>query len=133
MIQQLSIFIVGAAGLYLVVLGFSALVAPDRTARFLLGFASTPTHHFLEILCRVVIGASLIIAAPGLYPAQPFALFGWLLVVTSGLMLVVPWRWHQRFARTTVPVANRYIGLIGIASLIGGALVLMAVLRGLAT
>ena len=126
MIEQLSIFVVGMAGAYLAALGFGALVVPTKAARFLLGFASTQTLHFLEILCRVIVGASLIIAAPSLSPTEPFVLLGWLL-------LVVPWQWHQRFASSTVPVANRYIGLIGIVSLVGGALILVAVLRGLAT
>ena len=133
MIEQLSIFVVGVAGAYLAALGFGALVVPTKAARFLLGFASTQTLHFLEILCRVIVGASLIIAAPSLSPAGPFVLLGWLLLCTSALLLVVPWQWHQRFASSTVPVANRYIGLIGIVSLVGGALILVAVLRGLAT
>lgn len=133
MIEQLSIFVVGVTGGYLAALGLAALVVPARTARFLLGFASTHRLHLLEMLCRVIVGASLIVAAPSLTPAQPFVLLGWLLLCTSALLLVLPWQWHQRFASMSVPAANRYLRLIGILSLLGGALILTAVLGGFAT
>lgn len=132
MIEQLCVFVVGLAGAYLVVLGLGALVVPAKVARFLLGFASTQTLHLAEILSRVIVGASLIIAAPSLSPALPFIVLGWLLLATSAMLLLVPWQWHQRFVSTVVPLANRHIGLVGIASLAVGVLVLMAVFRGLA-
>lgn len=133
MIERLCVFVVGVAGAYLVALGVGALVVPARASRFLLGFASTQSLHFVEILSRVIVGASLIVAAPSLSPPQPFALLGWLLIGTSTLLLFVPWQWHQRFASKTVPVANRYIALVGLASLVGGVLVLVAAFRGPAT
>lgn len=116
MIEQLSVFVVGVAGTYLVVLGVGALVVPAKVARFLLGFASTQALHFAETLSRVIVGASLIIAAPSLSPPSPFNVLGWLLLATSALLLLV-----------------RCIGLVGIASLAGGVLVLVAVFRGLAS
>jgi hypothetical protein len=133
MIEQLCVIVVGVAGAYLAALGVGALVVPARAARFLLGFASTQSLHFVEILSRVLVGASLIVAAPSLSPAQPFVLLGWLLIGTSTLMLLVPWQWHRRFAISTVPVVSRYIGVVGVASLVGGVLVLVAVFRGPAT
>lgn len=133
MIERLCVFVVGVAGAYLVALGVGALVVPARATRFMLGFASTRSLHFAEILSRVIAGASFIVAAPSLAPAQPFVLLGWLLIGTSTLLLLVPWQWHRRFASRTVPVANRYIGLVGLASLAGGVLVLVAVFRGPAT
>ena len=132
MLEALSIGVVGAAGAYLVVLGVAALVVPARAARFLLGFASTRRLHVFEILCRVLVGASLVTAAPSLSPARPFTWLGALLLGTSAILLLIPWRWHQRFAARTVPRANRFLWLVGIASLAGGAFTLVAVLRSLA-
>ena len=133
MIERLCVLVVGVAGAYLVALGVGALVVPARASRFLLGFASTQSLHFVEILSRVIVGTSLIVAAPSLSPAQPFALLGWLLIGTSTLLLFLPWQWHQRFANKMVPVANRYIALVGVASLVGGVLVLVAIFRESAT
>jgi uncharacterized protein YjeT (DUF2065 family) len=49
-----------------------------------------------------------------------------LLVTTAGL-LIVPWRWHHRFAQRVVPLFTRYIALIGLVSLAIGGLILWAV------
>lgn len=62
--QQLSLVLVGIAGIYLVVLGLFALAMPARTAKFLLGFASTQRLHFIELLVRVALGATFIGASP---------------------------------------------------------------------
>jgi hypothetical protein len=133
MIEHLCVVVVGLAGTYLAMLGVGALVAPAKAARFLLGFASTQTLHFVELLARVVVGAAFVIASAHLSPPQPFLFLGWVLLGTSTLLLLVPWQWHRRFASSTVPMANRHIGLVGLASLVGGLLVLVAVFRGAAT
>jgi hypothetical protein len=92
MIEQLSVLVVGVAGAYLAALGVGALVVPARAARFLLGFASTQTLHFVELLARVIVGASLIVAGSRLSPVQPFIVLGWILLGTSTLLLFVPWQ-----------------------------------------
>jgi len=65
-------------------------------------------------------------------PAQLFTLFGWILLGTSALLLLVPWRWHRHFAARAVPAANRHIGLVGAAASAGGVFILVSVFRGMA-
>jgi hypothetical protein len=133
MAEPLSLFVVGLAGTYLALLGVCALVVPDKAGKFLLGFASTQRLHLLELLARVAVGAAFVDASSHLGPGTLFLLLGWTLLGTSALLLLVPWQWHRRFASATVPVANRYIGVIGFASLVGGVLIVVAVIRGSAT
>lgn len=133
MAEQLCLLVVGLTGAYLAALGFSALAVPAKAARFLLGFASTRLLHLLELLARVAVGAAFVGASSRLSPPAPFLLLGWVLLGTSVLLLLIPWQWHRRFASTAVPMANRYISIIGIASLVAGALILVAAFRGSAT
>jgi len=65
-----------------------------------------------------------------MFVSVAFNLFGWVLLVTSACLLLVPWRWHHRFAQFAVTRVTRYIGLVGVASLVLGGFVLVAVARG---
>lgn len=112
--------IVLAAAAYLVVLGGTALFRPAQAERFLGGFATTQTLHFVELALRTVAGAAFVISAPRLALGEVVAALGWVLVGTSLVLALVPWRLHQRFAAWSVPQALRYLPLIGIASLAGG-------------
>lgn len=120
MIELLATAVIVVAGVYLVVLGVGCFVRPDAAAGFLLGFASSPFVHYLELVIRVLVGASLLEMSGALASALIFNVFGWVLIVTSLVMFVVPWRWHRQFAQQAVPQALRYIGVVGAASIMFG-------------
>lgn len=127
MIERLAGAVIVAAGVYLVVLGASCFVRPNSAARFLLGFASSAFVHYVELAIRVLVGASLVHKAPALPFPPIFSVFGWVLIVTSVAMFVVPWRWHRQFAQRAVPQALRYIKLLGVSSIALGAAVVACV------
>lgn len=119
--------IVLAVAAYLVVLGASALFRPALAERFLGGHATTRTLHFLELALRVVAGAAFVVSAPRLALGNAVAVFGWVLVGTSLVLAIIPWRLHQRFAAWSVPQALRYLPMIGVASIAGGLGLIAAV------
>jgi hypothetical protein len=118
------------AGLYLIALAGVALIAPRSAEGFLTRLATTPFAHFAELSLRLTVGAALILFAPRMLLPEVFSIFGWVLVVTTLGMLVVPWRWHHRFARWSVPHAARHLTLFAVGSFLGGFLLLIAVLLG---
>lgn len=130
LIEVLALAIVALAAVYLLALGAASLAVPAQASRFLLRFATTRTAHFTELLLRIVVGAALVVAAPRLLFPDAFDLFGWVLIVTTTCLVLIPWQWHRRFAQHAVPRAVRYIGLVGVVSLAFGGFVLVAVLRG---
>lgn len=111
--------VLAAAG-YLLLLGGSALVRPKLAAQFLGGFATTPTLHFAELAIRLLIGSAFVFSAPRLAYGTAIAAVGWVLIATSVLLALVPWRLHRRFAAWSVPRALQYLPLIGLAALAGG-------------
>ena len=118
--------IVFLATLFFLALGAAALVRPRVARDFLLGFANTAVKHYAELLARILVGGSLVLVArDSAYPAALSA-FGWLLIGTTAVMALVPWRVHDRFARSAVPKALRFLPLIGISSLLIGAALLWA-------
>lgn len=130
MIDALAHAVVVLIAIYFVGLGVISLFLPSIGSRFLLGFADTLLKHYLELLVRFVAGGAFILHAPHMMFPGTFGLFGWILLVTTACLLFVPWTWHRRFARTTVPRAIRYVRLIGISSVGLGVFVLVAVVGG---
>jgi hypothetical protein len=127
MAERIAGLTVLVAAAYLIGLGVIALAAPRLAARFLTGFASTATTHWVEMVLRVVAGAGFVAYAPQLRGATGFAVFGWMLISSSLVLLVLPWQWHQRFAQRTMPQVVRHLSLVGACALGGGAFVLFAV------
>ncbi|MFY8063825.1 MAG: hypothetical protein ACOVN2_08975 [Usitatibacteraceae bacterium] len=130
LITPLALVVVVLVGLYMLALGAASRCVPAPAGRFVRGVARPGLVHFVELFLRLLAGAALVLSAPNMYFSTAFLLFGWVLVITTASLLVVPWRWHRRFAQQAVPQAMRYIFLIGLASLCFGAFVLFAVARG---
>ena len=126
----MSLAVIVLASLYLIALGAASLLAPSRATRFLLGFVSSGRVHYLELFLRLIVGAALVLHAPRMFLPGAFTFFAWMLLVTTACLLLLPWRWHQRFAQHSVPRATRYIGVIGVASLALGGFLLAAVVMG---
>lgn len=122
--------VVVSAGLFLVALAALAWFDAPRARRFLMAFASTASKHLVELGVRMLAGASFILAAPHMALPAVFSVFGWVLVLSTLVLAVVPWRLHRRFAEQAVPRATRYMAALGTASLLGGVAVIGAVIRG---
>jgi hypothetical protein len=112
--------VVFAAGSYLLVLGIGALVRPQTAKRFLGGHAATLPLHVLELALRVLVGGALVLSAPRMPLSMAFLAVGWVLIGTSLVLALVPWRLHQRFAAWSVPQATQHMPLIGMGALAGG-------------
>jgi hypothetical protein len=107
-----------AVALFFLALGLLALARPRVAKRFLLGFAKSASKHYLELSLRLIAGGAMLAAVP--HSAQPLGLtvFGWLLIGTTLVMALVPWRTHRRFAETSVPHALRFLPMIGVSSFV---------------
>ena len=130
MIEVLALTVVVLTGFYFLALAAVSLFMPVLANRFLLGFADSALKHYAELFLRFAVGAALILYAPRMLLSDAFSLFGWVLLVTTACLLLIPWRWHHRFAQQAVPRATRHITLIGLASLALGGFILAAVVRG---
>lgn len=120
--------IVVTSGLWLLGLAAASAFAPAVTARFLSGFASSARAHVLEQSLRIVAGAGFVMFAQHMAFTIAFEILGWILVGTSVVLLLLPWRWHQRFASWVVPFAQRHLLLYALGSLFLGLFVFYSLL-----
>lgn len=116
--------VVAAVASGMIAAALLGVVAPEKLRRFLRGFASSPRAHYLEMLARVIAGAAFITYSPEMTPQDIFRLFGWIIVLTSAALLLVPWQWHRRFAGKVIPVVVRHLPLYALASLVLGAFII---------
>lgn len=128
MIALLSLAMVVLVAFYLLGLGAASLVAPTQARRFLLGHASTPSLHWLEMGLRLLAGAAFVLRAPAMRFPEVFAGLGWVLLVTSAVLVLLPWSWHRRIAERSVPQALRFLPLLGVSALLLGGGLLWAAL-----
>lgn len=122
--------IVVLAACFFLLFGVLAFVRPARIHGFLLGFAGSALKHFAELLVRLLVGASLLLLSPDSAHASVLLVFGWLLIITTALMALIPWRVHHRFTQSAVPKALQFLPLMGLVSLAIGACLLWAMVSG---
>ena len=121
--------LVALFGLCLIGEAVVIFVRPKTAERFLMLFGSSAKAHWLEQSVRLVVGIAVLAYAPGMWMPFVFTAFGWVVLVTSVVLLVLPWQLHNRFARWAMPPVLRHARLFGLAAaalgmlLIAGALV----------
>ncbi len=90
--------IVVVSAIWLVGLAVVAFAKPDVVKEFFGKFASSAFTHFLEMFIRLMVGAAFVIYASQMNFSVVFTAFGWLLIVTTAVLVFVPWKLHRRFA-----------------------------------
>lgn len=130
MIVMIAKTIVILTGLYFICLSLAALAAPALAARFLHGFAGTVLAHYLELGIRLAVGGAFVVGAPDMLGAGAMAAFGWVILISTIVLLCIPWRWHRGFAQRSVPYAVQFLKFFGIISMALGGIILFAVIRG---
>ena len=130
MAELASLAVVCILGAYFVILGLTSIFAPHRVICFFGHFAQSRFKHYIEMLARILVGLGLVSYSTHMFHSSVFRIFGWVLVVTSAGLLLVPWRAHQQFANRVVPWMAKYIAIVGLISLALGVFVFMGVTRG---
>lgn len=128
--MNMAAIVVVAFGLVLIAFTTVTFARPALAERFLMRFASSARTHYIEQVFRLVIGAALVVLSPTMWQPNLFWLVGWVLVVSSVVLLCIPWQWHHRFARRVLPIVLRHRRVYALGSLAFGALVLYGVFAG---
>jgi hypothetical protein len=84
----------------------------------------------LELFLRLLVGVAMVAYSPMMRFQELFRGFGWLLVITTLVLALVPWRLHRRFAAWVMPTVLALLKWYGLSSAILGVFVLFAVVAG---
>jgi hypothetical protein len=127
MADAFRLIVLGATVTYMLVLGMACIFLPTLARRFLSGFASTVRVHFAELGARTLVGFALLEHASISAYAKEFSMVGWLLLSTTAILLLIPWRLHRRFAMHVLPSVLRFVQPIGLAALLMGLALLIGI------
>jgi hypothetical protein len=108
LIDAAAFFLILLFGLYLLVLAALLVFSPERGKGFLLGFASSALTHYLELGLRIIVGAAFVVYSPKMLFPTVFLVFGWMLIGTSAVLALMPWQWHNQFAKISLPRVLKY-------------------------
>ena len=115
-----SVFLIGLAGVM--------FVKPVGIERFILSFASSARAHYTEMFFRLLFGASLVLLSRTMRQGDLFMILGWAIVISSVVLLAMPWQWHDRMGKRVLPILVRYMRLYASGMFVFGALLLYGAL-----
>ena len=130
LLAQAVVVVFGGLLIALAVVAFSQ---SPVTERFFMAFASSARTHYTEQIARLLVGASLVVASPRMWQGDVFALAGWAVVVSSAVLLLIPWRWHHRLGKLVLPRLVRHMRLYSVGMMAVGTLLLLGVFWGAPT
>lgn len=122
--------VLGAFCLALTGFAILSFVKPAKVERFLHAFASSARAHYTEQLARLLLGAALVVRAPEMWQPSAFRALGWIIVATAIALMLLPWRWHHRFAERTIPMVIRHLWLYALAVVAFAGLLVFAMFFG---
>jgi len=123
-IKLLSGIVILSFCIFLIGLAIIIVIKPRRAERFLSSYASSARAHYTEQVGRLVVGAALVILAPSMWYANLISIFGWMLVVTTIGLLLIPWQWHHKFGEVVIPLTLKYMKFYALGALLLGIFVL---------
>ena len=96
-------------GLFIICAGFVMLIAPERAKQIVSKAGSTNLINYLEITIRVIPAIALVLYSDlSKYPAF-YKAFGWIMLVTSLILLFVPRRMHHNYAFRCATVIQPFL------------------------
>ena len=129
-VNEIAGAILVAFGVFLVGLTVVVFAKPALAERFFVSFASSPQTHYTEQAVRLLIGASLIIRSQAMWHPKVFWFVGWAIVLSSLVLILSPWQWHDRFGEKVRPMLVRLMKLFAVGLLAFGVLIIYAVFTG---
>jgi hypothetical protein len=122
--------VIVAFGLSLIALLGVTFAKPAIAERFLTAFARSARTHYVEQVFRLLIGAALVVRSPTMWQPRMFWLLGWAIVISSAVLMCVPWQWHHRLGERVLPLLVRHLRLYAVGSFALGALLLYGFFAG---
>lgn len=111
----------------MIALGGVALIRPAAMEGFIRSFANSKKAHVVEMFWRLSLGASLVLLSNNMWQPKLFLVLGWTLIVSSTLLLILPWRFHQSIGARVIPTLVRFLQLYAVGVIAFGSLLLYGV------
>lgn len=125
----LALVVILAFALWIAAAGGAALASPAVARSWIGRFATSHAVNWAEQAWRGSAGIALLVRGPASHWPHAFTVAGWVLVISSLALLIIPLQWHAGYARFwAAKLPLPVVRLAGIAALaLAGALAWAAV------
>ena len=125
MIVFLAKWVVIFFGIFIIIIAFVMLFKPTKARNTLRKAGSTNFINYAEITLRLIPAIALIIYAELSKFPLAFNVFGWIMLITSLILYLVPRRIHHKFSMKSADILKPfYFQLISPFAFIFGGLIL---------
>jgi hypothetical protein len=129
MIVEISKWVIILFGIFIILIGFLMLINPEKARITLRKAGSTNFINYAEITIRLIPAIALILYSDFSKLPEAFKIFGWIMLITSLILYVVPRKLHHRFSMKCADILKPiYFQLISPFAFIFGALIIYNVL-----
>ena len=116
-------------GIFIMLVGFLMLFAPQKAREILRKAGSTNVINYTEITLRMIPAAALVLVADFSKFPVFFSVLGWFMLATSMVLYLVPRSMHHQYAlRSAEMLRPFYVRLISPFSMLFGGLLIYAVI-----
>ena len=125
MIIELAKWVVIFFGVFIIVIGFVMLINPTKARNTLRKAGSTNFINYAEITLRLIPAIALIVSSESSKFPLAFQVFGWIMLITSLILYVVPRKTHHKFSMKSADILKPfYFQLISPFAFLFGGLIL---------
>ena len=129
MIIELAKWVVIFFGIFIIIIGFVMLINPTKARNTLRKAGSTNFINYAEITLRLIPAIALILCSELSKFPLAFKIFGWIMLITSLILYVVPRKIHHKFSMKSADILKPfYFQLISPVAFLLGGLILYNVL-----
>ncbi len=125
MIPEITKWIVISFGIFIILIGFLMLFNPKKARIILRKAGSTNFINYSEITIRLIPAIALILHADFAKYPEGFKILGWIMVITSFILFVIPKKTHHKFSMNSAdrlkPIYFQFISLL--AFIFGGLII----------
>jgi hypothetical protein len=124
-------FVIVFFGLYLISLLVITILNKKIAVNYFSSFASSARAHYLEQIMRLIVGISMLFFSKSMLYAQFFALFAWIIIITTIVLILIPWTWHHKLGKRVIPMTIQNLEFYALLASIFGVFILYCVIRPL--
>ena len=114
-------------GLYLISLLIITLLNKERAINYFSSFVSSAKAHFFEQVLRLTVGISVLFFSESMLYSKGFEIFGWIVIISTIILILTPWTWHHKFGKWAIPFTIRNLNFYAVSAAIFGMFILYCI------
>lgn len=128
-IRILSGSVIVIFGLYLISLLIITILDKTVAVSYFSSFASSARAHYFEQIMRLIVGISMLSFSRSMLYAQFFEIFAWIIIISTIVLTLIPWTWHNKLGKWAIPLTIRNLKFYGVSASIFGVFILYCVIQ----